>query len=290
MVTMNKTTSKLLYFDGANYYELLDIGLKSIVDTSPLESIIASREKGNQVKPWVPQEENSLYISPPTNTVFITNNDKIKVPLEPGFNEIKLPSRYLEGNLLDIHVSWHGRDGTMSVKGLKDTTMTKQTTSEYFEDIVPSIKRCDLAAQALCVMEVIIPVHDTSFKEVNNVKNESIRPVAVRSSIKNDPYIVEDPADIILEGEAFQNKLISVLVFVHTGTMLAEWTLARVRDDLICEPITITNTGYKGPINCTLLIRPLDALSKDVVHPMIFSVKSVNKQKQLFFEVIKYSK
>jgi hypothetical protein len=288
---MNDPSSNILYFNGTNYFQLLDIALKSIVDTSSLQSIIASRERKQKIRPWIPPEENSLYVSPPTNTVFITNTNKLKKQLNPGLNEITLPKKSLESNLLDVHVSWHGKDGTLSVKGLKDKTLTKQTPSEYFEDILPSIKRCDLAAQALCVLEVIIPVHSTSFKKVNGyTKNQkaSVKPKVVKSSIKNNPYIIEHPADIILEGSAFQDKIISVLIFVHLGTKLAPWTINRVKDNLICEPITIINTGYKGPVNCTLLMRSLGQMEEDCVHPIIFSMKSIDKQKQLFFEVIKY--
>ena len=263
------------------------------MDTSPLNAIIAARAKGKKIKPWVPQEENSLYVRTPTNTVFITNSDKLKVQLSPGSNQIELPERSLKSNILSPYVSWHGKEGTLSVKGLKDTSLTKQTAQEYFEDIVPSISRDEMAGTATCILEVTLPMNGHSYQEIagyEDLKRRISTPLGVAGKIKNEPYLIEHPTDIVLSGEAFQNRFISALVFVHCGTNLAPWTLERVVDDLICEPVTITNSGYKGAVNCTLLLRSLGSIEEDAgrAYPIVFSVKSSDLSKQLFFEASKY--
>jgi len=288
---MDGKKSSILYFDGVRYYPVLEIIVKSFADQSPLDAIIASRAKGKKIKPWVPQEENSVYVGTPQNTVFITDTSKVKASLIPGDNKIKLPENNLSSNILSPYVSWHGKEGTLSVKGLKDTTLTKQTSQEYSEDIIPSIKRDDMAGMAVCVLEVVLPVNVQSYKEAEEYETagrSTIIPVGVTGAIQNNSYIVEHPTDIILTGDIFDRQYISALFFVHTGTKLAPWTLERVIDDLICEPITITNAGYKGAVNCTLLLRSLGKLDDSNVRPILFSVKSSDLQQQLFFQAFKY--
>jgi hypothetical protein len=287
---MQNSTSNLIYFDGSRYYPLLTFSLKSRVNLDPLEDIKASRASGKKVKPWIPQEENSLYITPPTNTIFISNSEKLKQALKLGFNTIRLPTRSLESNLLDLHISWHGNEGRLHVKGRKDTTFELQTSAEYIDDIVPSIKRADIAGQAVCVTEVIIPINTKSFQHIENYKEPptAVIPKKVTTKIVNNPYVAEHPKDIIFEYSTFKNKVVSILFFVHTGTRLAPWTLEKVQDDLICEPITITNVGYKGAINCTILVRILDDIDDSKALPLIFMLKSSDPAKQVYFETIKY--
>ena len=149
-----------------------------------------------------------------------------------------------------------------------------------------------MAAAAVCILEVVLPINGQSYQEIpdyKKLKRRSVRLEGAESKIKNIGYLVEHPTDIVLSGEAFDGQFISILVFVHMGTRLSAQTLERVINELICEPVTITNAGYNGSINCTLLFRSLgDVKEKNRAYPLVFSVKSSDIDRQLFFETFKY--
>lgn len=290
-MTMDNDTSYIILQSGNKRYLALEVAVQSRVHYKDLPAIIAKRKRTGKVSPWVPQEENSVYVGAPKNTVFITNATKQKVAISAGNNEIHLPEKSLESNVIEPYVSWHGSEGTLSIKGIKDTTLIKQTKAEYSADIVPSISRDDLAAQQICILEVILPLNSCSFQEVKGYKNyarNAIDPFSTSLDEITKTHLIEHPTDIILSGEDIYNKYVSILFFVHTGTKLTDITLGRVRNDLVCPPITLTNKGYKGAVNCSMLIRVFGDVPNDKALPIVFSVKSTDLSKQIFFQAYKY--
>lgn len=288
---MDEDTSYLILQSGDKRYIVLEIAVKSRVHYKDLPAIIAKRKRTGKVSPWVPQEENSVYVGAPKNTVFITNTTKQKVAITSGSNEIQLPEKSLTSNVIEPYVSWHGSEGTLSIKGIKDSTLIKQTRQEYSADIVPSISRNDLAANQVCILEVILPLNSCSFQEVKGYKNHSRNAVDPLSASLDEiakSHLIEHPTDIVLSGENINNKYVSVLFFVHIGTKLSDKTLEHVKNDLVCPPITLTNKGYRGAVNCSMLIRTLGDVRNDKALPIVFSVKSTDLSKQIFFQAYKY--
>lgn len=288
---MNEDTSYVILQSGNKRYIALEVAVQSRVHYKDLPAIIAKRTRTGKVSPWVPQEENSVYVGSPKNTVFITNTTKQKIALGSGTNTIQLPEKSLMSNVIEPYVSWHGQEGKLSIKGIKDTTLIKQTRQEYSADIVPSISRDDLAGQQICILEVILPLNSKSFQEIRGYKNYSRNSIDPLDSDLNEitnSHLIEHPTDIVLSGERIINRYVSILFFVHIGTKVSEQTLDRVKNDLLCAPITLTNNGYKGAVNCSLLIRSLGELPHDEALPIVFSVKSTDLSKQVFFEAYKY--
>ena len=134
---MDEVTSYLILQLEDKRYIALEIAVQSRVHYKDLPAIIAKRKRTGRVSPWVPQEENSVYVGAPKNTVFITNATKQKVAISSGSNEIQLPAKSLTSNVIEPYVSWHGSEGTLSIKGIKDSTLKKQTKEEYCADLVP---------------------------------------------------------------------------------------------------------------------------------------------------------
>ena len=288
---MNEDTSYVILQSYNKRYIALEVAIKSRVHYKDLPAIIAKRAKTGKTSPWVPQEENSVYVGSPKNTVFITNTTKQKIAVNSGINTIQLPKKSLTSNVIGPYVSWHGRDGTLSIKGIKDTALTKQTRQEYSADIVPSISRDELASQQICILEVILPLNGNSFQQIKDYKNytrRSLDPFNGALNKTTNSHLIEHPTDIILSGESISNQYVSILFFVHIGTKLSDKTLERVKSNLACPPITITNGGHKGAVNCSLLVRTLGVLPDGKALPIVFSVKSSDLSRQIFFEAYKY--